>query len=159
MIRFPDVWDYVEANFACGSYSPHGIDHWRRVHRNARILATRTAADEPVIELFAAYHDSCRINDASDPGHGKRGGFLAESQRGELYELSDEQFRQLQYACDWHTDEHHHDDPTIYTCWDADRLDLGRVGIVTSPGYLNSEFAKEICAQPGLDFVLSELAE
>jgi uncharacterized protein len=40
--------------------------------------------------------------------------------------------------------KHHSDgevstDKTIQTCWDADRLDLGRVGIFPSPKFLSQE--------------------
>ncbi len=29
--------------------------------------------------------------------------------------------------------------PTIQSCWDADRLDLGRVGMIPSPKFLSVE--------------------
>lgn len=35
-------------------------------------------------------------------------------------------------------------DPTIQSCWDADRLDLGRVGIIPLPRFLSNEAAKLI---------------
>jgi hypothetical protein len=35
-------------------------------------------------------------------------------------------------------------DPTIQTCWDADRLDLGRVGIKPPARYLSLEAATHI---------------
>ena len=44
--------------------------------------------------------------------------------------LTDERFQLLHYACVWHTDGGHHDDPTIGTCWDVDQLDPGRVGVI-----------------------------
>ncbi|MBT5083254.1 MAG: hypothetical protein HOM62_22025 [Rhodospirillaceae bacterium] len=34
-------------------------------------------------------------------------------------------------------------DITVQTCWDADRLDLGRAGIVPDPRYLCTDAAKE----------------
>lgn len=34
-------------------------------------------------------------------------------------------------------------DVTIQTCWDADRLDLGRVGITPKSLYLGSNLAKD----------------
>jgi hypothetical protein len=36
------------------------------------------------------------------------------------------------------------DDPTIGTCWDADRLDLVRVGTQSEPSYMSTEFGSEI---------------
>jgi len=35
-------------------------------------------------------------------------------------------------------------DPTVQTCWDADRLDLGRVGIKPAARYLSLEAATHI---------------
>ncbi|MFZ2726177.1 MAG: hypothetical protein WAX77_08010 [Methylococcaceae bacterium] len=32
---------------------------------------------------------------------------------------------------------------TILTCWDADRLDLGRVAIMPNPEYLCTDIAKQ----------------
>jgi len=38
---------------------------------------------------------------------------------------------------------------TVATCWDADRLDLGRVGIKPDARYLFSDEAKEIANAAG----------
>jgi hypothetical protein len=38
-----------------------------------------------------------------------------------------------------HTNGYKHDDITIQSCWDSDRLDLGRVDITPSPDYLSEE--------------------
>jgi uncharacterized protein len=57
--------------------------------------------------------------------------------RGRLFDLADDDFQLLHYACRWHTDEETHPDVTIRTCWDSDRLDLGRVGIVPDPDLLS----------------------
>ena len=124
--------------------SVHGPDHWRRVERNSCILAARTGAIVPVVRLFALFHDSQRENDHHDPDHGRRGAAFAEKVRGSWFEISDEHFELLTYACIWHTDGLYHDDPTIGTCWDADRLDLGRVGMVPDPRFMSTSFGKEI---------------
>ncbi len=34
--------------------------------------------------------------------------------------------------------------PTIQSCWDADRLDLGRVGIIPSPRFVSAEASQLI---------------
>lgn len=47
--------------------------------------------------------------------------------------LSDEEFHLLQEACRLHTSTENTGNPTIDACFDADRLDLGRVGITPSP--------------------------
>lgn len=127
-------------------YSVHGPDHWRRVERNGCILASRTGANVVVVRLFALFHDSRRENESWDPDHGKRGAEYAASLRGSEFQLSDQEFDLLHYACVWHTDGHQHDDPTIGTCWDADRLDLGRVGMIPDPTYMSTEFGAEIAS-------------
>jgi uncharacterized protein len=144
--EFDTLWQQVTAQFHGPEHSVHGPDHWRRVERNGLLLATRSGADLTVVRLFALFHDSQRENDGWDVGHGERGAKFAASLRGVAFELPDEQFGRLHYACTWHTDSQHHDDPTIATCWDADRLDLGRVGIIPSPEYMSTEFGREIAA-------------
>jgi uncharacterized protein len=144
-IDFEALWTAVTSEaHRRDPYSVHGPDHWRRVERNACILATKTGAIVEVVRLFALFHDSRRENDGHDPDHGRRGAEFAAAARGKWFELPDEHFELLHYACVWHTDRHHHDDPTIGTCWDADRLDLGRVGTITSPKYMSTTFGAEI---------------
>jgi uncharacterized protein len=45
-------------------------------------------------------------------------------------------------ACRLHTDGHTEGDPTLQACWDADRLDLGRVGITPKPHRLCTDAAR-----------------
>ena len=138
------LWPLVAAQFHSPGYSVHGPDHWRRVERNGLLLATRTGADTTIVRLFALFHDSRRENDCFDDGHGARGAEYAASLRGSAFDLSDERFELLHYACVWHTDGEHHDDPTIATCWDADRLDLGRVGVIPDAAFMSTDFGREI---------------
>jgi len=145
------LWELVTRQFHELEYSVHGPDHWRRVERNGLLLATRTGADVAVVRLFALFHDSRRENDGWDPGHGARGAAFAASLRGSAYELSDERFELLRHACEWHTDGEFHENPTIATCWDADRLDLGRVSIVPDPAYMSTEFGREIAAHGSIE--------
>ena len=120
----------------------HGIIHWGRVLENGLRLAEASDADREVVTLFALFHDSRRINEGHDPGHGNRGALLAEQFRGKHFDLSDQRFELLQYACAWHTDELNHEDITVQCCWDADRLDLGRVGMTPNRRFLNTAAAK-----------------
>ncbi|MCX7422698.1 MAG: hypothetical protein NT013_24605 [Planctomycetia bacterium] len=120
----------------------HGIIHWGRVLENGLRLAKASGGDLEVVTLFALFHDSRRINEGRDPGHGSRGALLAEQFRGAHFELSDKSFELLQYACTWHTDEVNHEDITVQCCWDADRLDLGRVGMSPNRRFLNTAAAK-----------------
>jgi|SRR5678815_1071610 len=141
---FNKLWQLVTNQFHAAVYSVHGPDHWRRVERNGLLLATRTGADIAVVRLFALFHDSRRENDGCDEGHGARGAEYAASLRGSAYELEVDRFELLHYACAWHTDGKHHDNPTIATCWDADRLDLGRVGVIPHAAFMSTRFGREI---------------
>ncbi len=82
------------------------------------------------------------MNEALDFGHGERGGDLALALRNEWFSISDNEFDLLYEACAGNTDDKTEADITIQTCWDADRLDLGRVGIVPAPQKLCTPAAK-----------------
>jgi uncharacterized protein len=126
----------------------HGVAHWRRVEQHGLWLASRTEVDVLVVRLFAWFHDSKRVNDYTDPDHGRRGAEYAVSLRGQFFGLDDAAMEKLVYACTWHTDRDFTDDLTIGACWDADRLDLGRVGVLPSPEFMNTPFGREV-AQTG----------
>jgi uncharacterized protein len=121
----------------------HGISHWARVLENGLRLAPYTGARIPVVSLFAVFHDSRRTNENRDPGHGRRGAEFAEKLNGKAFDLSDEDLHLLETACRYHTHSIPTEDITVQTCWDADRLDLGRVGIVTDPRCLYTDVAKQ----------------
>ena len=63
--------------------------------------------------------------------------------QGSLPDLSDDSFCLLEDACARHTDGLTEADITVQTCWDADRLDLGRVGIEPQRKYLCTDAAKD----------------
>lgn len=121
----------------------HGLTHLARVWVNGIHLAEATGASKTVVQLFAVFHDSRRLNESWDPEHGPRGALLAESWRGKYYDLNDEEFDLLFTACSLHTKAKTHVDKTIQTCFDADRLDLGRVGKIPDPKLLCTEAAKD----------------
>jgi uncharacterized protein len=47
-------------------------------------------------------------------------------------------------ACRLHTDGLTSSEPTVQACWDADRLDLGRVGITPKPNRPCSDAARKL---------------
>ena len=120
----------------------HGIAHWARVMENGLRLTKATGANVEVVKLFAIFHDCRRINESTDPGHGPRAADFAANLRGREFDLPDEEFKLLHRACAGHTNERTHPDITIQTCWDSDRLDLGRVGVTPHPSRLCTEAAK-----------------
>jgi len=121
----------------------HGLPHWARVLENGRRLAAVSGADLTVVELFALFHDARRVSEGTDPDHGRRGAALARNLDGTLGSVTDAQLDLLCEACDGHTEGRTHTDVTVATCWDADRLDLWRVGTRVRPRLLSTEGARD----------------
>jgi uncharacterized protein len=130
--------------YALPERGDHGVVHWARVWENGQRLATMTGADAEVVALFALFHDARRINEYDDDGHGQRGGELARALAGDLVHLDPARLDLLYEACRLHTDGLLTGDVTLRTCWDADRLDLGRVGITPRPERLATVQAREL---------------
>jgi uncharacterized protein len=135
---------HLRNQFAIDWNGHHGISHWTRVRANGLMLAPETGANTHVIELFAFFHDSRRFNEHVDDGHGSRGAVLARQLEGRFFDATDTEMDLLQLACDGHSDGMTTGDVTVLTCWDADRLDLGRVGITPNPKYLCTDAAKNL---------------
>ena len=147
MIDFAAIMEHAFANRPYES-DIHGIEHWHQVEYNGMMLAPRTGADIDIVRLFAIFHDSKRFDDGHDPEHGERGAeFAKECREAKLFEIDDERFEKLYDACKFHTHERSNDDPTISTCYDADRLDLGRVGIPLDPEKMATGFGSRIAKQ------------
>lgn len=137
---------HLRQQFQIDWWGHHGIAHWARVRANGLMLAGQTGANRHVVELFAFFHDSRRFNEHVDDGHGARGAALARRLKGQYFDATDEEMDLLHFACVHHSDGMTKGDPTVLTCWDADRLDLGRVGIAPKAKYLGTEAARsQIC--------------
>jgi uncharacterized protein len=136
----------VTASPRAASSPLHGVDHWRRVAHVGRELAHETpGADERVVVLFALFHDAMRENEDDDPGHGERGAQLARELYAEgVLDLDAGQMEKLVLACRTHTDGTISTDATVGVCFDADRLDLGRVGIRPEPSFLSTDAARRL---------------
>jgi uncharacterized protein len=154
VIDFDNLWEHVCSQFPCRASSLHGPGHWRRVERNGLLLSAHTGANTDVVRLFALFHDSRRENDGLDPEHGARGAEYAARLHGTAFQVTDDKFRLLHYACVWHTKGRNHENLTIATCWDADRLDLGRVGIVPDPQRMCTEIGGRVAAAGSVDSFL-----
>lgn len=136
------LFEFLVASHQLGHRGFHGRDHWLRVLQNGRLLTPETGANLRVVELFALLHDSCRENENDDPLHGHRAAAYARDLRGTWFDATDAEMDLLTLACELHSDGFTEADVTVQTCWDADRLDLGRVGIRPSARHLCTEVAK-----------------
>jgi uncharacterized protein len=141
----PAILGAILDDYALPVDGAHGVVHWARVSENGRRIAEATpGADAEVVGLFALFHDARRVNEYYDHAHGLRGAELARELRGSLVHLDDRRFGLLYEACRLHTDGLTVGDPTLLACWDADRLDLGRVGILPDPARLGTDAARSL---------------
>lgn len=126
----------------------HGVSHWSRVWYHGRRIASTLDVNPAILAWFAYLHDSQRHNDRRDPLHGQRAADFAVSLRREriLVELGPSEFEHLCEAMRLHSDGHTEGEPAIRACWDADRLDLGRVDIRPLPHRLCTEAARDPAA-------------
>jgi uncharacterized protein len=94
--------------------------------------------------LFALLHDSRREHEYDDPGHGERGARLARElhARG-LLDLDASQMERLVLASRTNADGTVSRDATVGVCFDADRLDLGRVGIDLDPELMSTDAGRK----------------
>ena len=125
----------------------HGFNHWCSVAANGLECAENTNAEKSIILLFSFFHDCCRENDGRDPYHGERAAQFIIDNREVLPQLSDIQINKLVIACEGHNLGEISKDITIGCCWDADRLDLIRIGIQPRARFMSSEVGKERAEQ------------
>ena len=141
-----EIMECIKRDTSIWKSEIHGVSHWGRVEENGLMLADVTGADKSVVTYFAYIHDCQRWNEDDDPEHGPRAALYAKKNRT-LIKLSDNQFEKLAEACREHTfampSAYESIDATLATCWDADRLDIGRVGLDIDSQYLFTDFAKE----------------
>jgi uncharacterized protein len=136
----PELLETLRAQYRLNWDGVHGYTHWVRVRENGLRLAELTGANPKVVEMFAFLHDICRENDIIDHGHGRRAADYAAGLPYVRGMLSAEEMDLLQQACAGHTRGDTEADLTVQVCWDADRLDLGRIGIRPE--------AERLCTQP-----------
>jgi uncharacterized protein len=126
----------------------HGPRHWKCVALTGLQLAIR----DPAIDLlavfsFAQLHDCQRVGEYGDPGHGPRAAEITRTAiaAGQVpgFEPSSERAHKLVHAIHDHTTAAATDDPTVGACWDADRLNLWRVGTQPSIEYMSTTPARE----------------
>ncbi len=144
--KWDDLWNFCIEHFNKKMHgSDHGEVHWRRVERNALRLAIKQGGDQTFVRLFAVLHDCCRENEFEDSEHGDRAAKLARKLRGTYFDLDDDRFNRLCFALSGHDRGERSEDLDIGICWDADRLDLVRVGIIPMVSYFSTKVGIEEC--------------
>lgn len=121
----------------------HGLRHWIRVWNIGEELSRSTGAKIEVVRYFSFLHDVCREDDGLDLFHGVRSANLIKKVlQPEFLHLPENDLHLLEFAVQRHTFGMRVADITVMTCWDSDRLDLGRVGIIPHPSRLCTDAAK-----------------
>lgn len=139
------ISDHVLSTFdpeACGDY--HGPDHWARVRQHGHAAARASGVDPLIAHVFGWVHDSHREHDGYDLEHGPLAAEFIQANRAGLFGfLNDEQVEVLATACKLHSDGVTEGDVLAQVCWDADRLDLWRVGRRPDPRYMCTPYGKD----------------
>lgn len=141
----------------------HGEAHWKAVALTGLFISRLTGgASMPFLYVFAMLHDMCRLNDDHDPAHGERASMLFARlvmhpgvQGFGPYEPATED---MIYALAHHVGAPHardHANLNVGICWDADRLNLWRVGVRPDPAYLTTEVGQSSGAS-AYSFILCE---
>lgn len=128
----------------------HGEAHWLAVATTGLDLAAETGADAQIVFTFGLLHDTRRQNDSWDPEHGARAAAFARELHDDGDLLLDViRLELLCLALDLHADGQVSAHPTVGTCWDADRLHLGRLGphFHLDPALLSTAAARTADAQ------------
>ena len=123
----------------------HGEQHWRAVaHAGLVLCRALPDADAEIVFLFALLHDSRRRNENRDPDHGPRAAHLAGALADAgLVTLSRARLDLLEEACTLHDTGAVSTEPTVGACFDADRLNLWRVGTVPDVALLSTVPARD----------------
>lgn len=137
--QFVSLVKSVQSTAHLAASDIHGDRHWRRVAWLGAHLAEEVVGCDPwIVLLFALLHDSRRVNEQSDPNHGRRAAEFVRALNHAELGLEPDRLELLESACWFHADGDISQDPTVGTCWDADRLDLWRCGMRPEPHYLST---------------------
>jgi uncharacterized protein len=126
----------------------HGPGHWRSVATNGLVLAEHVShADPLLVLLFALLHDAARLDDGLDAEHGPRAARLTSTLMSESQSISPSRCAVLMRACRDHSRPVVSDNPTIGVCWDADRLDLARVGVSPQLAFMSTDHGRRLIVE------------
>jgi len=144
--QFKEFREAAYVRFTLGKKSDHGPAHWEQVER--LVIHLSQGMDEQDIatcRLFAIFHDCMRINEDDDPKHGLRAAkYIEKFHREAIIDLiGEDRFEKLKFAIEHHNSGGTTADPIIGRCWDSDRLDLIRVGIVPDSIFISTQIGRE----------------
>ena len=130
----------------------HGPRHWTKVLNNALWLREKECLPESydhILYLAALFHDSKRVNEGNDPGHGGRAAVSLLGCRSVCAETI-----MAAQCCAFHTEvvpwlpmtsDLSDEARTLVQLFaDADRLDIGRLGRVIDTRFLFTDSAIEL---------------
>ena len=117
----------------------HGQRHWYAVAAAGLELCKRLPKADPIVVFhFALAHDAERLNDGVDPDHGARASKVFSAMAPGMRNLA-----LFKRACREHTSGTTSRNATVGACWDADRLNLWRIGIRPDPRFLSTAAARD----------------
>ena len=144
----------------------HGPAHWVRVHRFGLLLADGLNLGDRqarCVEVFAWTHDLARLDDGGGNQHAVDGAVHAFAVMDALFpDLGSDQRTLLSKAIRFHSDGVTADEAhfqglldldewtedevidTVGACWDADRLDLLRLGIAPNQRYMSTDCWRDV---------------
>ena len=121
----------------------HGLNHVKRVVENAKTIAKNECPNHYDDIVMGAYlHDIGRVNDNGGNEHALQGFEISKQLLAKYWPHLDH--RKILTAIKEHADSLITDDPLIGSIWDADRLDLTRLGIKINPELLSTKTAKKL---------------
>lgn len=124
----------------CSYTKIHGINHLRQVAYLAGRFAYSINECEETAIIGGYLHDCARENDGNGNSHAHESALLATKIISKFYpEINIER---VYNAIFFHADGLITDDPFIGCIWDADRLNLVRIGIIPKVELLSTEVAK-----------------
>jgi len=120
----------------------HGISHLRQVSLLAGKIASASGADVESAMVAGFLHDAGRTDDFGGNQHALDSAILARPLLIRLYPHIDADL--VCYAIARHADGMTTDDPLIGSLWDADRLELKRIGRYVREDLLSTAEGKRI---------------
>jgi len=146
-----EIWSKVlEVEAICIAFchssetETHGLPHLRNVSYTAGRIASAVNEDIEAAVVAGFLHDCARQDDNGGREHAYESALMA---RGIIQEHYPHLEVERLYACiALHADGKVTEDMLIGSVWDADRLDLARIGIEVREEFLSTLIAKRIVA-------------